>query len=61
MPDSNVALIRRAYAAYASGDTEAMLDLVDPSLEWTYLDPSAADPRPQVCHGRGELAAALAQ
>ena len=26
-----------------------------------YLDPSAADPRPQGCHGRGELAAALAQ
>ncbi len=61
MPDSNVALIRRAYAAYARGDTEAMLDLVDPSLEWTYLDPSAADPRPQVCHGRGELETALAQ
>jgi hypothetical protein len=32
-----------------------------PNLEWTYLDPSAADPRPQVCHGHGELAAALAQ
>ncbi len=61
MPDSNVALIRRAYAAYARGDTAAMLDLVDPDLEWTYLDPSAADPRPQVCHGRGELEAVLAQ
>jgi ketosteroid isomerase-like protein len=61
MPDSNVALIRRAYAAYESGDTAAMLDLVDPDLEWTYLDPSAADPRPQVCHGRGELEAILAQ
>jgi ketosteroid isomerase-like protein len=61
MPDPTVALIRQAYAAYARGDTAAMLDLVDPNLEWTYLDPSAADPRPQVCHGRGELAAALAQ
>jgi len=39
----------------------AMLNLVDPDLEWTYLDPSAATPRPQVCHGRGELQAALAQ
>ncbi len=38
-----------------------MLNLVDPDLEWTYLDPGAADPRPQVCHGHGELAAALAQ
>jgi ketosteroid isomerase-like protein len=61
MPDPNVALIRHAYAAYARGDAAAMLDLVDPDLEWTYLDPSAADPRPQVCHGRGELAAALTQ
>ena len=61
MPDPNVALIRRAYAAYESGDTAAMLNLIDPDLEWTYLDPSAADPRPQVCHGRGELEAALAQ
>jgi len=61
MPDPNVALIRRAYAAYESGDTAAMLNLIDPDLEWTYLDPSAADPRLQVCHGRGELAAALAQ
>jgi ketosteroid isomerase-like protein len=61
MPDPTVALIRQAYAAYARGDTAAMLDLVDPDLEWTYLDPSSADPRPQVCHGRGELAAALAQ
>jgi ketosteroid isomerase-like protein len=61
MPNPNVALIRQAYAAYARGETAAMLDLVDPDLEWTYLDPSAADPRPQVCHGRGELSAALAQ
>jgi ketosteroid isomerase-like protein len=56
-----VALIRQAYMAYLRGETAAMLDLVDPDLEWTYLDPSAAHPRPQVCHGRGELAAALAQ
>jgi ketosteroid isomerase-like protein len=61
MPDPNVALIRQAYAAYARGDTAAVLDLIDPDLEWTYLDPSAANPHPQVCHGRGELAAALAQ
>ena len=58
MSDANVALVRRAYAAYESGDTAAMLNLIDPDLEWTYLDPSAADPRPQVCHGRGELAVA---
>ena len=61
MPDPAVAFIREAYAAFARGDTAAMLDLVDPDLEWTYLDPSAANPRPLVCHGRGELEAALAQ
>jgi ketosteroid isomerase-like protein len=61
MPDPNVALIRWAYAAYESGDTAVMLNLIDPDLEWTYLDPSAADPRPQVCHGRGALQGALAQ
>jgi hypothetical protein len=41
MPDPNVALIHRACAAYESADTAAMLNLIDPYLEWTYLDPSA--------------------
>jgi hypothetical protein len=36
-----------------------MLQMVDAELEWTYLSPSLADPLPQVCHGRGELEAAL--
>ena len=30
-----------------------------PNLEWTYLDPSEANPEPQICHGRGELESAL--
>jgi ketosteroid isomerase-like protein len=38
-----------------------MLEVVDPDLEWTYLDPSLEDPQPQVCHGRHELEAALAR
>jgi ketosteroid isomerase-like protein len=29
--------------------------LVDPDLEWTYLDPALEHPTPQVCHGRQEL------
>jgi hypothetical protein len=41
------------------GDVTAMLELFDAELEWTYLGPSVADPQPQVCHGRGELEAAL--
>jgi ketosteroid isomerase-like protein len=61
MPDPNIALIRQAYAAYDRGDTAAMLDLLDPDLEWTYPGLSAGDPCPRVCHDRGELAAALAK
>jgi uncharacterized protein len=59
MSDDNAELIRRAYQAYANGDLTRMLALVDPELEWTYLDPSLEHPQPQVCHGRYELASAL--
>jgi ketosteroid isomerase-like protein len=55
MPNENAELIRRAYQAYANGDLHAMLDFVDPDLEWTYLDPALEHPTPQVCHGRHEL------
>jgi len=40
MAKENADLIRRAYQAYAGGDLAAMLELVDPDLEWTYLDPA---------------------
>jgi len=55
MPNENADLIRRAYEAYANGDLAAMLEFVDPDVEWTYLDPTLEDPIPQVCHGRHEL------
>ena len=55
MPNDNADLIRRAYQAYANGDLAAMLELVDPDLEWTYLDPALEHPTPRVCHGRQEL------
>jgi ketosteroid isomerase-like protein len=55
MSKENTDLTRRAYQAYASGDLAAMLELVDPDLEWTYLDPTLEQPIPQVCHGRHEL------
>ena len=55
MSNENADLIRRAYQAYANGDLPAMLELVDPDLEWTYLDPALEHPTPQVCHGRQEL------
>ena len=59
MPTANEALVRTAYAAYERGDVAAMLETVDPNLEWTYLDPSQASPEPQTCHGRVELEVAL--
>ena len=59
MPKENVDVVRQAYEAYVRGDMAAMLRYVDPDLEWTYLDPSLQDPEPEICHGRGELEAAL--
>ena len=59
MSEQNEAVVRRAYEAYGRGDVTRLLELVHPDLEWTYLDPSVADPQPQVCHGRDQLARAL--
>ena len=59
MSNENVELIRTAYEAYAWGDVQSLLELVDPEVEWTYLDPGFEDSDPQVCHGRRELQTAL--
>jgi ketosteroid isomerase-like protein len=59
MTDRNEALVREAYEAYGRGDVAAMLEFVDPELEWTYLDPGFENPEPQTCHGRPELQRAL--
>jgi ketosteroid isomerase-like protein len=59
MPNGNEDLIRRAYEAYANGDLAAMLEFVDPDVEWTYLDPTLEHPILQVCHGRHELESVL--
>ena len=59
MPEPNEDLVRAAYAAYCRGDVDRMLTFVDQDLEWTYLPPGAADPGPQTCRGRGELARAV--
>lgn len=56
MTTDSESLVRRAFVAFAGGDVDAVLELVDPDFEWTFLDPSVADPEPQVCHGRDELA-----
>jgi ketosteroid isomerase-like protein len=59
MSEQNESLVRRAYEAYSRGDTAKLLDIIEPGLEWTYLDPSLADPEPQTCHGREQLQRAL--
>src|SRR5487761_1100557 len=59
--EENEALIRGAYEAYGRGDVTALLELVHPDLEWTYLDPSSENPQPQTCHGREQLTWALGQ
>jgi ketosteroid isomerase-like protein len=55
MTDNPEQIARRAYAAFAEGDVASVLDLVDPDLEWTFLDSSVPDPEPAVCHGRDQL------
>jgi ketosteroid isomerase-like protein len=49
-------VVRSAYEAFARGDDEAVLALIDPDLEWTWLDPAVENPEPQVCRGREQLA-----
>lgn len=56
MPADSESVVRAAYAAYARGDVSGVLELVDPDLEWTYLNPMQDHPAPQTCHGRDELA-----
>lgn len=55
----NADLVRQAYDAYCAGDIAGLLAVIDPELEWTYLDPGIPGAEPQVCHGRGELATML--
>lgn len=50
---------REAVEAYYRADTARLLELVHPDLEWTYLNPDDADPQPQVCRGRDQIAWAL--
>jgi len=57
--NENVELIRSAYEAFARGDEAGFLDLLDPELEWTFLDPTVEDPELRVCRGRKELATAM--
>lgn len=59
MADDNVQFIHTLFADYRQGNLTTILDQVDPAFAWTYLDPSFADPEPQVCIGREQLQIAL--
>jgi ketosteroid isomerase-like protein len=59
MCNQNEWIVREAFLAYDRGDIARMMELVDPDLEWTYLDPGPDDPQPQTRHGREELQKAL--
>ena len=56
MPADSESVVRAAHAAYARGDVAGVLELVDPDLEWSYLNPMEENPAPQTCRGRDELA-----
>src|SRR5260370_31332655 len=52
-------IVREAFLAYDRGDVAAMMDFVDPCLEWVCLDPGPGDPQRRIRRGRGELEKAL--
>jgi ketosteroid isomerase-like protein len=56
MSKDDADLVRRAHQADAGGDLAGRLELVDPDLEWTYLDPaSSTPPRGSAAALRAEL------
>jgi ketosteroid isomerase-like protein len=59
MCNQNEWIVREAFLAYNRGDLDRMMDFVDPGLEWTHVNPSSDDPRPQTYRGREELEKAL--
>ena len=59
MCNQNEWIVREAFLAYDRGDIARMMELVDPDLEWTYLDPGPEDAQPQTRHGREELEKAV--
>jgi len=59
MCNQNEWIVREAFLAYDKGDVARMMTYVHPDLDWIYFEPSGADSRSAVRHGRGELEAAL--
>jgi uncharacterized protein len=50
MSARNVEIARRAYAAYSHGGIEAILDFLDPEIEWRMFEQFARDPRVYIGH-----------
>ena len=54
MAAAEVELLRRAWAAFARGDTKAATDVIDPHVRWYGIDAEAPD---DGCHNRDEALA----
>jgi ketosteroid isomerase-like protein len=50
MADRNVEIARRAYDAFAHGGVDAILDFLDPEIEWRMFEQFARDPRVYTGH-----------
>ncbi|HWD24733.1 MAG TPA: hypothetical protein VG368_04660, partial [Acidimicrobiales bacterium] len=61
METEPVETVRAAFEAFLRNDVSVLRELVDPDLEWTYLDPTFEEPTPATCRGRRELESAAQQ
>lgn len=61
MCNLNEWIVREAFRAYDRGDIAAMMEFVDPGLEWAYPDPDQGNQREWIRRGRGELEKSLRQ
>jgi ketosteroid isomerase-like protein len=57
MPETNVEIARRGYAAVARGDIDAIREFLDPNVQWHGGDPSF----PGACHNSDDVVAFIRQ
>jgi uncharacterized protein len=50
--EQNIEVIRKGYAAFAAGDIETVMSLIDDNIEWVHPGQSAIS---GTYHGKGEL------
>jgi ketosteroid isomerase-like protein len=51
--EQNIEVIKKGYAAFAAGDIETVMSLIDDNIEWVHPGESAIS---GTYHGKGELA-----